>query len=294
MQQFNQLTDQQRLMLLAYQRDELTEHHIYIRLAQAIQEPQNRAVLERIAADELRHSRYWGGITGKEVRPDWLKIWFYTLVGRILGITFAIKLMERGELGAQDNYARIERVIPDVAVIAQEEKAHEEILLAMLDEERLRYTGSIVLGLNDALVELTGALAGLTFAFQNSHLVAMTGAITGIAAALSMGASEYLSTKAEGNGRDPLRASLYTGITYIFTVLALILPYLLLKNPYICLASALMVAVLIIASFNYYISVARDLPFRRRFVEMTVLSLTVAAISFGIGFIMRTVFGVEV
>ncbi len=281
-------------MLLAYQRDELTEHHIYIRLAQAIQEPQNRAVLERIAADELRHSRYWGGITGKEVRPDWLKIWFYTLVGRILGITFAIKLMERGELGAQDNYARIERVIPDVAVIAQEEKAHEEILLAMLDEERLRYTGSIVLGLNDALVELTGALAGLTFAFQNSHLVAMTGAITGIAAALSMGASEYLSTKAEGNGRDPLRASLYTGITYIFTVLALILPYLLLKNPYICLASALMVAVLIIASFNYYISVARDLPFRRRFVEMTVLSLTVAAISFGIGFIMRTVFGVEV
>jgi len=293
-QQFNQLTDQQRLMLLAYQRDELTEHHIYIRLAQAIQEPQNRAVLERIAADELRHSRYWGGITGKEVRPDWLKIWFYTLVGRILGITFAIKLMERGELGAQDNYARIERVIPDVAVIAQEEKAHEEILLAMLDEERLRYTGSIVLGLNDALVELTGALAGLTFAFQNSHLVAMTGAITGIAAALSMGASEYLSTKAEGNGRDPLRASLYTGITYIFTVLALILPYLLLKNPYICLASALMVAVLIIASFNYYISVARDLPFRRRFVEMTVLSLTVAAISFGIGFIMRTVFGVEV
>lgn len=294
MQQSNQLTDQQRLMLLAYQRDELTEHHIYIRLAQAIQEPQNRAVLERIAADELRHSRYWGGITGKEVRPDWLKIWFYTLVGRILGITFAIKLMERGELGAQDNYARIEGVIPDVAVIAQEEKAHEEILLAMLDEERLRYTGSIVLGLNDALVELTGALAGLTFAFQNTHLVAMTGAITGIAAALSMGASEYLSTKAEGNGRDPLRASLYTGITYIFTVLALILPYLLLKNPYICLASALMVAVLIIASFNYYISVARDLPFRRRFVEMTVLSLTVAAISFGIGFIMRTVFGVEV
>lgn len=294
MQQSIQLTDQQWGAILAYQQDELTEHHIYTRLAKSVREPQNRAVLERIAADELRHSRYWSRITGKEVRPNWLKVWFYTLIGRTLGITFAVKLMERGEVGAQDNYARMEGVIPDVATIAQEEKAHEEALLAMLDEERLRYTGSIVLGLNDALVELTGALAGLTFAFQNTHLVAMTGAITGIAAALSMGASEYLSTKAEGDGRDPLRASLYTGIAYIFTVLALVLPYVLLNNPYICLATALAIAVLIIAFFNYYISVARDLPFRRRFLEMAALSLAVAAISFGIGIIMRTVFGVEV
>lgn len=289
-----QLTDQQRATLLAYQRDELTEHHIYARLAQIVREPQNRDVLARIAADELRHSRLWARFTGQEVRPNRAKIWFYTLVGRILGITFAVKQMERGEQGAQDNYARMEGVVPDVEVIAREEKAHEEALLAMLDEERLRYTGSIVLGLNDALVELTGALAGLTFALQNTRLVAMTGAITGIAAALSMAASEYLSTKAEGEGRDPLRASLYTGVAYIFTVLALVLPYLLLKNPYLCLATTLGVAVLIIAFFTYYISVARDLPFRQRFLEMAGLSLAVAAISFGIGILMRTVFGVEI
>lgn len=289
-----QLTPHQRAMLLDYQRDELTEHHIYTRLARMVREPQNRDVLERIAADELRHSRLWARFTGQEVRPDWAKVWFYTLLGRVLGITFAVKQMERGEKGAQDNYARMEGVVPDVETVAREEKAHEEALLAMLDEERLRYTGSIVLGLNDALVELTGALAGLTFALQNTQLVAMTGAITGIAAALSMAASEYLSTKAEGEGRDPLRASLYTGVAYIVTVLALVLPYLLLKNPYLCLVTTLGIAVLIIASFNYYISVARDLPFRRRFLEMAGLSLAVAAVSFGIGILMRMVFGVDV
>lgn len=288
------LTPQEKQTLLTYQRDELTEHLIYARLARTVREPRNRAVLERIAADELRHSRYWARLTGQEVRPDWLKIWFYALVGKVLGITFAVKRMERGEEGAQDNYNRMEGIIPDVGAIAREEKAHEEALLAMLDEERLRYTGSIVLGLNDALVELTGALAGLTFALQNTQLVAMTGVITGIAAALSMAASEYLSTKAEGGGRDPLRASLYTGVAYIFTVLALILPYLWLKNPYLCLAAMLTVAVLIIAFFNYYISIARDLPFRRRFLEMAGLSLAVAAVSFGIGLLMRTVFGIEV
>ena len=43
-------------------------------------------------------------------------------------------------------------------------KINESALLQLLDEEKLRYTGSIVLGLNDVLVELTGALAGLTLA----------------------------------------------------------------------------------------------------------------------------------
>ena len=77
--------------------------------------------------------------------------------------------------------------------IAQDEDRHESQLLGMLDEERLQYVGSMVLGLSDALVELTGTLAGLTFALQNNRLVALSGLITGISATLSMTSSEYLS-----------------------------------------------------------------------------------------------------
>ncbi|HHS98185.1 MAG TPA: rubrerythrin family protein [Chloroflexi bacterium] len=288
------LTPEQQRDLLAYQRDEITEHHIYARLARAVRSPQNRQVLERIATDELRHSRYWHEYTGVEVRPNRLKIWLYYLIGRILGVTFAVKLMERGEQKAHEGYARLEGVIPGAQKIAREEEEHEQALIGMLDEERLRYTGSIVLGLNDALVELTGALAGLTFALQNTRLIAMTGAVTGIAAALSMAASEYLSTRAEGTDRDPVKAALYTGAAYIFAVLVLIFPYLVLSNYVVCLAATLIAGLLIIAFFNYYISVAQDVSFRRRFVEMAVLSLSVAAISFGIGALLRTVFGVEV
>lgn len=288
------LTPEQRRDLIAYQRDEITEHHIYGRLAQAVRSPQNRQVLERIAADELRHARYWHEYTGVEVRPDWPQVWLYYLIGRILGITFAVKLMERGEQRAHEGYARIGEVLPGAEMIAREEEEHEQALIGMLDEERLRYTGSIVLGLNDALVELTGALAGLTFALQNTRLIAMTGAVTGIAAALSMAASEYLSTRAEGKDRDPVKAALYTGAAYILAVLALILPYLILHNYVVCLAATLAMGILIIAFFNYYISVAQDVPFRRRFLEMAVLSLSVAAISFGVGVLLRTAFGIEV
>jgi VIT1/CCC1 family predicted Fe2+/Mn2+ transporter len=185
-------------------------------------------------------------------------------------------------------------VIPNVEAWLQDEEDHEHQLLGMLEEERLHYAGSVVLGLNDALVELTGALAGLTLALQNTKLIALSGLITGIAASLSMAASEYLSTRSEGTEKHPLRAAVYTGIAYIVTVLLLVLPYLLFANYYLDLALTLSVAVLIIAVFNFYISVAKDEPFGRRFAEMALLSFSVAAISFGIGFVARQLLGVEV
>ena len=164
----------------------------------------------------------------------------------------------------------------------------------MIEEERLNYVGSIVLGLNDALVELTGALAGLTFALQNGVLIATSGLITGIAASLSMAASEYLSKRAENDERA-LKSALYTGITYIITVALLILPYLLMPNKYfISLIITLIIAVLIILIFNFYISVAKGLPFKSRFLEMAGISLGVAGLTFFIGFLVRITLGVSI
>jgi VIT1/CCC1 family predicted Fe2+/Mn2+ transporter len=282
-----------RQKLLTYQRNEITEHHIYERLAQAIDSPENSQILRDIADDELRHYHDWRQYTQEDVAPDRWRIWWYYAISRVFGFTFGVKLMERGEEGAQENYAEVQDEIPEAARIAREENDHEEALLEMLDEERLQYTGSIVLGLNDALVELTGALAGLTLALQNTELIALSGSITGVAAALSMGASEYLSTRAEETTKHPLRASAYTGTAYIMTVILLILPYLLLDNYYVCLACALAAAVGIIALFNYYVSVAKDEPFRQRFLEMTAVSFGVALFSFFIGFVIRQLLGVE-
>lgn len=112
------------------------------------------------------------------------------------GFTFAAKLLEKGEAEAPALYGEAARRLPEAASILADEDLHEEELLEMLDEERLRYASSVVLGLNDALVELTGALAGLTLALRNVQLIALSGLITGIAAAFSMAASEYLSTQA--------------------------------------------------------------------------------------------------
>lgn len=281
-------------ILESFQRTEITEHHIYKRLAKSIKNPENRLIMEQIAEDELRHSEDWKKYTQRDINPNMWEVWKYYLIGRLFGFTFGIKLMERGEEKAQENYAQLKGKIPNIDKWIHEEEVHEQKLLAMLDEERLRYAGSVVLGLNDALVELTGALAGLTLALQNVKLIALSGLITGIAASLSMAASEYLATRSEKTDKHPVRAAVYTGIAYILTVTLLVLPYLLIQNYIIDLVIALTVAVLIIAVFNYYISVAKDEPFRPRFIEMAVLSLSVAGFSFIIGYFIRLWLGVEI
>jgi VIT1/CCC1 family predicted Fe2+/Mn2+ transporter len=287
------LDEQLRQQLTLFQRNEITEYHIYTKLA-GIVSPENSQVLEQIAADELRHYQEWSKYTQKEVAPDRLKVWMYHWISRVLGITFGIKLMEKGEERAESNYAHLLQGVEEAEVILRDEDQHEAALIRLLDEEWLRYVGSIVLGLNDALVELTGALAGLTLALQDTQLIALSGTITGIAAALSMAASEYLSTKSEETTREPLKASVYTGVAYVVTVLILILPYLFLKNFYVCLGWALTAAVLIIALFNYYISVVKDEPFKKRFLEMAGVSLGVAGLSFLVGYMVRTALGVEI
>jgi VIT1/CCC1 family predicted Fe2+/Mn2+ transporter len=289
-----QLSESIRKRVLTFQQTEITEYQIYKRLAKKVDSPENAKVIEQIAEDELRHYNGWKKYTNQDVEPRWFFVWFYYLTSVVFGFTFGIKLMERGEEAAQENYSSVSRDIPEAEQFQHDEDVHEEQLIDMLDEERLRYAGSIVLGLNDALVELTGALAGLTLALQDVKLIALSGLITGIAASMSMAASEYLSTRSEETTKQPVRAAIYTGIAYIVTVALLVLPYLLFDNYILDLIITLTIAVLIIAVFNYYISVAKGESFRARFTEMAGLSLGVALISFVIGYFIRQWLGIEV
>lgn len=288
------LTPELKSQLKAWQQAEITGRQTYLWLARSLKDEHNRQVVARIAEEELEHYHTFRAYTAEDVPPNRFKIWLFYLVARFVGLTFGIKLLELEEERVQRAYAEVLNSVPEIARLVKEEEAHEDELLEMLDEEALKYAGSVVLGLNDALVELTGALAGLTLAFQNTQLIALTGLITGVSASLSMAASEYLSSRAEVGETSPLKSAVYTGVAYIFTVLLLILPYLLLQNYLICLGWTLLNAVLVIAFFNYYISVARDLPFGKRFAEMALISLGVATFSFGLGFVIRQFFGIEI
>ncbi len=280
--------------LLSAQRAEITEHFIYEKLSQSTKDPHNKGILKRISSDELEHHNVWKEYTGEDVKPAKLKIWMYYLISRILGLTFGIKLMERGEEQAQETYQEISKVVPAAKDIAREEDEHEKQLIGLIDEERLKYTGDIVRGMNVALVELTGVLAGLTLAIPNTRLILTVGLITGIAMTLSLASTEYLATRTGEGIRSPFKAVVYAGLANIFTVLFLVFPYFIFTNIYFSLGLMLLNAIIVIFLFSFYISVAKDISFWKRFPEMVLISLGVAALAFGIGLLARIFLHVEI
>ncbi len=276
-----------------FQKGEITEYYVYQNIAKKEKDEKNKEILLTIAKDELRHYNIWKDISKEVVKPSKFLIFIYQVMTFIFGYTFTLRVMERGEDKAQESYSKLKGFEYVTDQITKEEEEHEKKLIDLLDEERLNYVGSMVLGLNDALVELSGTLAGLTFAFQDTRLISLSGLITGIAATLSMAASEYLSSKADGQA-NAFKSSLYTGGAYIVTVILLVLPYLLIENPFIALAIMISAVVMIIFVFNLYIAVAKNLNFKKRFLQMAAISLGVAGLSFLIGIGIDKILGVTV
>jgi VIT1/CCC1 family predicted Fe2+/Mn2+ transporter len=293
----NQLSKNEIHGLEIAQQDELVGMEVYERLSKLVKDSHNAQVLKQIADDERSHANTFQKYTGKILKVNQWRVFFYISVARIFGLTFGIKLQEKGEEAAQKYYTQMIHSIPEMKEILEAEEKHEATLMNMINEEKLSYMSSVVLGLNDALVELTGALAGFTLSIQNSRMIALLGLITGISASLSMAASEYLSTRAEADPEAQQRAgksALYTGIAYILTVIALVAPYFLISNYIISLIVTILIALIIIFIFNYYISIANDYHFKKRFIEMASISTGVAALSFLIGYLVKTFLGFEV
>ena len=291
----NVYSSKSQALMLAFQKDETTSALIYTHFAKQVKDKKERELLRKIAHDEETHAQIWQHYTGQKVRPNMLKVWWYRFLVYLLGYTFVIKSLELHEYEGIESLKPLEEEIPEVKRIIADEKEHEKQLIDMLDEERLNYVGAMVLGLNDALVELTGTIAGLTFVLTNTTLIAMAGIITGIAATLSMAASNYLAERADGNPKA-LKASFYTGIAYLVTVVFLVLPYLLFPEGMFVAALVCMIGIVVflVFVFNYYIATVRSEAFGPKFIEMAVISLSVALISFLIGLVAKMCFGIDV
>jgi VIT1/CCC1 family predicted Fe2+/Mn2+ transporter len=291
------LNDAEIVELKKVQQDELVGTEVYGRLAKLVKDSHNAKILKKIAEDEKHHANIFKKYTGKALKVSKLRVLFYVLVSRIFGLTFGVKLQERNKVAAQKKYTQMFNTIPEMKEIIEAEEKHEAELINLINAEKLSYMSSVVLGLNDALVELTGALAGFTLSIQNSKIIALMGLITGISASLSLAASEYLSIKSEADPEAQQRAAksaLYTGIAYIITVIALVIPYFLMVNYVASLIVTIIVAITIIFIFNFYISVANDYNFKRRFIEMAAISIGVATLSFIIGYLVKTFLGFKI
>lgn len=282
-------------LLTSFQTSEITSAFLYFKIAKRIKDKQNKKILLRIAKEEAAHAYIWKNYTKRLPYPNFLKLFFYLFLSYLYGYTFIIKLIETNEYKNIYELNKIKEKYPEVEYIISQEETHEKELIDLLEEDRLNYMGAIVLGLNDALIELSGTLAGLTFVLMNTKLIALVGGITGIAATLSMASSNYLAEKANMNQKAFI-SSIYTGGAYLITVIFLILPYLLLPNNLFVFALISMICIVItlIFIFSAYIAIIRSEPIKKRFFEMASISLSVSLISFFIGLAAKMFFGFKI
>lgn len=214
---------------------------------------------------------------------------------RILFSGLALRIMERRLRRQSRRYSALEKEFALMPGAVAAVNADADSLADFLgDNDADTFMSAVVLGLNDALVEMTGALAGFTMVLQNNRLIMLAGFTTGIAATLSMAASEFFSQKALPGGGRPLLAAAYTGIAYVVTVLLLLLPYMLISEATAALAACMVIAGLIILCFTWVDSLLRGTSFWRGFFQMAGISFGVALTIFVLSWLVRTWLGIEI
>ncbi len=142
--------------------------------------------------------------------------------------------------------------------------------------------GATVLGMHDALVSLTGLIAGIAFTIPHRRDIVLTAIIASITAALSMAASNYLAARA-GNISGAIRAGALTGVAYMITCVFLILPFCVTPNRGLALGATFASAIIIIFAFNFIVGKIRHAPWRRNATEMFLVCATVSGVAFVIG-----------
>ncbi|WP_331775245.1 VIT1/CCC1 transporter family protein [Sulfurospirillum sp. 1612] len=289
------LNDTRMKKALRQQQNEINDYTIYSILAHRQHHEKNTKIFERIAEEEKQHYEFWFKITQKEIQAQhWFVMWYLFLV-KIFGTSFSLKYLERKEEKAEEFYKELFDIYPESKHIYQQELTHEIELVDMLHDNKLLYAGAIVLGMNDALVELTGTLSGIALAFDKTLIVGITGLIMGIAASLSMAGSAYLESKENPNDDiSPATYSLYTGGAYILTTAMLVMPFFLINTMALALLVMFVFAFVAILLYTFYISVAKDVPFWIRVAQMSAITFGVAIISFGIGYGVKYFFGIEI
>lgn len=272
---------------------------IYTRLAATEKNAEFKTILERLVKHEKDDFDFW---CTKSQRKNYhvsaFTIWLYVAARRVLGLIFTARLLERNEKAAVEGYqdylaSADEATRKRLEQIIAHEKEHEATLIGQIKESKVEFMGNIVLGINDGLIELTGALVGFAFALNNHYVVAAAGFITGIAATLSMASSAFMQAQYE-DGKDARKSALYTGLSYFVVVLLLILPFVFIVNATIALFVAVTLALLIVGLVSLYTSVLFERRFSRQFLQMTFFTLGVAVITFVIATVVRNVLGITI
>ncbi len=279
--------------------DELTDYTLYTTLAKTLKNEVFVSAFAKLASMEQRHLEFWQKfVPDHRARLNSSLIRRALFFRRIFGLTFAIRYLERHEINSIKKYKSVAHLVPpeDKAafdeVLADEEE-HESGLSADVESSTVRYISFVVLGLADALVEISGIHAGSLGIYNRTEIAGLAGIIAGAAASLAMASAAYAQAKQGFKGSASASAA-YTGVSYFITAVILATPYFLTKSQVEALGISLTLAVLIVTFASYYGSVISMKPFRRDYLELLGILLSVTLALYLFGYFIRIETGITV
>lgn len=268
---------------------EYTDSKMYEKLAETVPEDSPFAgILMQLSATEQKHYGFWKKYAQDEKpKLDHLKLYWVLFLRRVLGLTFASRYLDRHENSVVNEYQTIAGLIPaeDRAAFDEmvaDEQQHEQEFARKVESAAIRYISFVVLGLADALVEISGIHAGSLGIYDRTEIAGLAGVVAGGAASLAMASAAYAQAKQGFQGSAKLSA-VYTGVSYFVSAVFLATPYFLTSNMVFALSTSLTLAVVMLALTTYYSTVIANKPFTKDFLEILLILLgaTVALYVFG-------------
>ena len=280
-------------------RDEYTDGAVYLALSRREKNPTFKKALEELSAGERIHYEFW-----KTYAPDVtvtvnrLKVYFILLLRLTLGLTFTMKFLERHEDSLHRRYKQIAESIPVVdkarflAMMADEEN-QENLLMGEIHEGRVKYMSFIVLGLADAVVEISGIHAGSLGIYNRTELAGIAGIVAGMAASIAMASAAYAQAK-QGFEGSAKWSAIYTGVSYMITAVLLASPYFLTGSMIWALGTSLVIGVLLVAAMTYYDTIISARAFKRQFGEIAGIILAASLALYIAGTLIRQLLGIVI
>jgi VIT1/CCC1 family predicted Fe2+/Mn2+ transporter len=273
--------------------DEFSDYTLYDRLSKTVKENSPFAeVLKQLSATEHGHYEFWRRyVPEEEPRVSKLKLYWVLFLRRFFGLSFATRYLDRHEGNVVKEYESIAHLIPlsDKSAFDQmvaDEKEHENAFAHKIDSSTISYISFVVLGLADALVEISGIHAGSLGFYDRTEIAGLAGVIAGAAASMAMASAAFAQARTGFKGSARLSAA-YTGVSYFITAIVLAAPYFLTSNMIYALSSSLSLAVLILVLTTYYSTVIQSRPFMRDFLEILAILFGATIVLYAFGSFVR-------
>jgi vacuolar iron transporter family protein len=269
--------------------DEFSDFTLYDRLAKTV-DPESpfAGVLKTLSTTEHGHYEFWKKyVPDEQPKLARLKLYWILFLRRFFGLTFATRYLDRHEASVVVEYRGLAQLIPEADraafdAMVSDEKEHERAFAMKVESSAVRYISFVVLGLADALVEISGIHAGWLGLFDKTEIAGLAGVIAGGAASLAMASAAFAQAKQGFQGSARLSA-VYTGVSYFVTAVILATPYFLTTNMLLALFSSLSLAVVLLAISTWYSVVIQQKFFLRDFVEILAILFATTIVVFALG-----------